>query len=477
MMSASSSSVQTSRKTTLQFPNIYIILTVFIVFVTALTWIVPAGNYERVELANGGMTVVAGSYQLVEQSPVRFMSFMTAIPVGLKEASSVVFLTLLVGGSVGVIKRAGVIHLGITQLMRILGRRVDLMIPTLMIFFGISSAFIGTPKLCIAYLPIVLPLMLKLGYDSITATAMVLLPTTLGFAFGITIPGTIGIGHLLAGLPMFSGAWYRFIFFVLIQVFSIAFVLRYARRVKQTPQLGLNYEEDCKLANELKLGANDKQEQFTSRQKLSGLVTLGLFVVIIGSVLKFQFGFEEISGLFLGMAVVSALAAGRKANQLCIDFNDSFKEILVGAMICGVARGVSVILTEGNIMDTIVFWLANIVESLPGSLTAVGILMAQAFFNFLVPSGSGQTLITMPILIPLADLVGLTRQVVVLASHWGDGITNILFPTSGYFVATLALSRVSLGRWLKFYWPLLLVVMATAVIGLVIAQSIQLGPF
>jgi uncharacterized ion transporter superfamily protein YfcC len=151
--------------------------------------------------------------------------------------------------------------------------------------------------------------------------------------------------------------------------------------------------------------------------------------------------------------------------------------MLVAALIVGVARGVSVVLANGNILDTLVYHLAGMVSALPSSSTAVGILLAQTSFNFLVPSGSGQCLITLPILIPLSDLVGLTRQVVVLATHWGDGITNILFPTSGYFMATLAIGRVGFVTWLKFYLPLFGLVLAIAIAGLVLAQSIALGPF
>ncbi|WP_211830421.1 YfcC family protein [Kistimonas asteriae] len=465
----------TPQKKRFEFPDIYVILFSFIVLVAFLTWIVPAGSYERQMLPNGRESVVPGSYQVMEQTPVGIMDVVTAIPVGLREASSVVFLTLLVGGAVGVIRKTGVINMGINAMMRLLGRRTELLIPVLMGIFSLIAAFIGTPELGIAYLPIVLPLMLKLGYDTITATGLVLCATTLGFAFGITPPATVGIGHMLADLPMFSGAWYRTIFYFLIQFMCAWYIMRYAARVKANPAFGSNFDVDQELRQTLT--ADSSEETFTSRQRFAGIATLVMFVGVIASILKFALGFDEISGLFVVMAVITSLLVGFSPNKICANFNESFREILVGAMICGIARGVSVILESGNIMDTIVFHLAEWVGHLPQAFTAVGMLFVQTMFNFLVPSGSGQSLITLPILIPLADLVGLTRQVVVLSTHWGDGITNILFPTSGYFVAILVIGRVSLAKWIKFYFPLFLGILATATIGLVIAQMIELGPF
>ena len=459
-----------------ELPDIYVILFSFIVFVSILTWIIPSGAYDRTVLPNGRETVVAGSFHVIEQTPVGIMDIVTSIPDGLTDASSIVFLVLLVGGAVGVVRRTGVIDLGIRLLLGLMGSRVELLIPTLMGGFALIAAFVGTPELSLAYLPIILPLMLRLGYDTMTATAMVLLSTTLGFAFGISVPATIGLGHMLAELPMFSGAGYRTVFFLVIQVSSAAFVLRYARRVKTNPETALNPEEDARLREELG-DSGDELHTFTRRQHVAGIAALGMFAAFVAGVMTLGLGFEEISGLFVVMAIITSLIVGHRLNQICSNFNIAFKEILVGALICGVARGVSVVMVQGNIMDTVVFYVSGLVGSLPDTFTAVGILLTQAVFNFLVPSGSGQSLITLPILIPLADLVGLTRQVVVLATHWGDGVTNIVFPTSGYFMATLVMGRVSFGRWLRFYLPFFWFVLAIAIIGLIIAQNIALGPF
>ena len=452
--------------------DIYIVLSALIAVAALLTWIIPAGRYERTVLPDGREAVVPGSYQVVERSPAGFMDVVTAIPDGLADAASVVFLVFLVAGSVGVMRRAGILDLGVNRLTAATGRRVELLIPALMFAFSAVSGVVGMPELSIAYLPIVQPLLVRMGCGPVTGTAVALLPTTLGAAFGVTVPATVGIGHMLAGLPMFSGAGYRFVFFLIIQTAAAVFVVRRARQ-----EIARRDEPGAPRKTATVPSEGAVPVSFSGRQKTAGIVALGLFGVFVVAVLVLRLGFEEIGGAFVAMAVVVSLLAGRGPNQICADFNDSFREILVGALVCGVARGVSVVMTEGMVMDTVVYGAALLVSSLPPALTAVGVLFGQTAFNFLVPSGSGQALITLPILVPVADLAGVTRQVVVLATQWGDGITNVIFPTSGYFMATLVMARVGLVRWIRYYLPLFGIILLVATGGLVIAQYIQLGPF
>lgn len=452
--------------------DIYIILSALIGVAALLTWIIPAGRYERTVLPDGREAVVPGSYEVVERSPAGFMDLITAIPDGLSDAASVVFLVFLVAGSVGVIRRAGVLDLGVKRLTAATGRRVELLIPALMFAFASVSGVVGMPELSIAYLPIVQPLLVRLGCGRVTGTAVALLPTTLGAAFGVTVPATVGIGHMLAGLPMFSGASYRFVFFLIVQTAAAIFVVRRARRE-------IAQRNDTEQPRHTAPGASDGPApvSYSGRQKAAGIVALGLFAAFVVAVLVLRLGFEEIGGAFVTIAVVVSLIAGRGPNQIASDFNDSFREILVGALVCGVARGVSVVMTEGAVMDTVVYGAALLVSSLPPAFTAVGVLFGQTVFNFLVPSGSGQALITLPILVPVADLAGVTRQVVVLATQWGDGITNVIFPTSGYFMATLVMARVGLVPWIRYYLPLFFIILFIATAGLVVAQQIALGPF
>ena len=468
-----------SIKKKFEFPDIYIILLTFIVIVALLSWVIPAGQYERETLPNGRQAVVAGTYQLVEQTPVGVMDVIEAIPAGMVGAAAVIVLTLLVGGSVIVLQKIGVVDMGINTLLKGLGKRTELLIPILVTTFGLISAFIGTPELAIAYIPIILPLMLRLGYDSMTAAATAIMPCTLGFAFGITAPASVGIGHMLTGLPMFSGAWYRLIFWTIIMVSAITYILRYAKRIKANPESSMMYQDDLKLRAELLHGdtQSDTTEEYSSRLKLAGVLTLIMFAAIIASIIIFGLGFNAISGLFVTMAVIASLIAGQTPNKICADFNESMKLMLTGALICGVARGVSVTLNTGGIMDTLVFHLANFISGFPDWAAAVGVVLSQTTFNFLVPSGSGQMLVTLPILSPVADLMGMNQQVLVWSSNVADGVSNIFFPTSGYFIAALVAARVDYIRWIKFYLPFFFFTIVLACSGAIIAGAINYGPF
>ncbi|RQW28551.1 YfcC family protein [Rhodobacteraceae bacterium CH30] len=457
-----------------EIPDIYVILGGMILLVAILSFIIPAGEYQR-EIINNRPTVVAGSFQFIEQTPLTFLQVIEAIPTGLVKAGDVVILTLLVGGAVGVIRNAGIINYGIDKLLSALGDRTVLMIPVLTLVGGMISAFIGTPELGIAYLPIVLPLMLKLGYDTLTATSIALVGPSTGFAFALTAPATVGTSHLLGQLPMFSGAGFRLVFLMLAMVAVTAYILRHANRVKLNPALSLTPELDAKLRQKFAGEESQSSTSYTPRQRMAGLATLVMFVGIIASILQFKLGFMAISGLFMCMAVIACVIAGQRLNDICASYNDAMRGVMVGALICGVARGVSVALEQGNIMDTIVFWLAQLLTQLPPSVTAYGILVTEWFFNLIVPSGSGKAVITLPILYPLADLVGVSRQVVVLGLQWGEGIANMIQPTEGYFMAILAMAGVPFTKWIKFFLPLMGVLFAVSFAGLFVAQFIALA--
>ncbi|MXR36501.1 YfcC family protein [Craterilacuibacter sinensis] len=457
-----------------EIPDIYVILGAMILLVALLSYIIPAGEYQR-EIINGRATVVAGSFSFIAQNPVGFMQVIEAVPTGLVKAGDVVILTLLVGGAVGVIRNAGIINYGIDKLLGALGSRTSLMIPVLTSVGGVISAFIGTPELGIAYLPIVLPLMLRLGYDTMTATAIALLGPSIGFAFALTAPATVGTSHLLGQLPMFSGAGFRLVFLALALSVTIAFIMRHAARVKARPELSPTPELDASLREKFSLESAGQPAEYSAGQRLAGVATLLMFVTIIVSILQFKLGFMAISGLFMGMAVVACLVAGQRLNDICASYNDAMRGVMVGALICGIARGVSVVLEQGMIMDTIVFWLSELLNKLPSSVTAYGIFATEWFFNLIVPSGSGKAVITLPILYPLADLVGVSRQIVVLGLQWGEGLANVIQPTEGYFMAILAMAGVPLNRWIRFFLPLMGLLVVLALAGIFAAQMVALA--
>ncbi|PMR71921.1 YfcC family protein [Halomonas heilongjiangensis] len=458
-----------------QIPHIYVILFVFIAIAAVATHFVPAGEFERIPGPAGRITIDAESFQFVEPNPTGIVDFMLAIPNGLMSAGEVVFFTFMIGGMFMVLRRTGIIEIGVDKLSRQFAGRSLLMIPVLMTVFAVVATIIGTQELALVYVPVILPLMIALRFDSVTAAAVALCATTAGFTTGILNPINTGLGQQLSNLPLYSGFGLRATAFVVVLGAGIYFVMRYARRVQASPELSL-MAGDADEAEKRALYQHATDEgalMANGRQKLAAIATFAFFGLLVYGVLRQGWFMMEMAGLFIVMGIVVGLIAGLTTESICEAFNKGFRDVLVGAMIAGVARGVAVVLEDGQIMDTLVFGLGNLVGELPTLLSAIGMYFAQLAFNFVVPSGSGQALVTMPIMAPLSDIIGVTRQTAVLAYQLGDGMGNILYPTSGYFMATLAIAGVPWQKWVKFFFPLFCVWVLIALGFLAFAQATQ----
>lgn len=458
-----------------EMPHIYVILFVFTAIAAILTHFVPAGLYDRIPGPSGRTTIDPDSFRVIDSNPLGLVDFMLAIPKGLREASMVVFFTFIIGGMFMVIRRTGVIEVAVDKLTRRFAERSILVIPVLMIVFATIATLIGTQELALVYVPVILPLMIALRFDSITAVAVALCATTAGFTSGVLNPINTGLGQQLAGLPVYSGLNLRAALFAAITLAGIAYVMRYALKVRNNPETGLMHADPKEIEkHRLYLHAADEGAlSFTSRQCWAGITALAFFGVLVWGVLNRGWFMMEMSGLFVVMGVVVGLVAGLRTSEICEGFNEGFRDVLVGAMICGIARAVAVMLEQGQIMDTMVHTLGELVSEVPSMFSAIGMFIAQLGFNFVIPSGSGQALVTMPIMAPLSDLIGVTRQTSVLAYQLGDGLSNILYPTSGYFMATLALAGVGWDRWVRFFVPLFGIWIAIATGFLIFAQATQ----
>lgn len=450
------------KKKGFKMPDIYIVLGTFILFMALLTYIVPAGQYDRqvVETAHGVQNlVVAGTYKPVPQHPAGWLDVVSAIPYGFERAAGVIVLTFLVGACMGLIKRAGLIDLGVQKLSKAVGTSEFLVAPVLMLVLSLLAAFIGVPELSLAYLPVFLPLFYRLGYDGMTATAVALLSPCMGFTFGITIPGSVGMGQQIAQVTMFSGSGLRAVVLAIVIAVSILYVMIYAARVKKDPKKSLTYDSDiemkAKLAEE---GAGAVEEMnFTQRQVYAGISCLILFPIAIYLILSMNLGFEAIGGLFLVIGIIAAIVAGKSAQQICNDINAGMHDLMVGALLCGVASAIAVVMDKGVITDTIVFWLESMMATIPPAFSAIGMFWEQAIFNALIPGATALTILTMPILSPLGSLLDVSQQAIVSANAWGGQLTDIFFPTSGFFIATLVIAKVEYTKWLRFYTPLMLI--------------------
>ncbi|MEJ8547602.1 YfcC family protein [Brevibacillus borstelensis] len=467
------------KKNGFKMPHAFVILTFCIMIMSIVTHFIPAGIYDRIENADGIMVVNPDTFHVIESTPVTFMQFFTSIPRGFVDAGWVVALTLFVGSGFAVVQKINVIPAGINYLAKKYEKKGIWVIPVLMFIFALTDAFIGTPELCIVYVPIILPLMLRLGFDSITACAVALCGSAAGFSAALTNPFTIAIGQKISGLPLYSGWQFRIITFVVTLTIAIIYVMRYARKVQKSPETSSMYHDDIEKRNryiqEANLVSDDLQLSF--RQKLAGIYSIIMLGIMLAGIILLKWDVPEMCAMFLAIGVGAGLIAGLKMDELCDTLIVGCQSMMIGALIIGVARGISVVMNDGQIIDTVVHSMATVLTDIPSSFTVLGILVAVTLLNFLVPSGSGKAVVLFPILAPLSDILGLTRQTSVLAYQFGDGFTNYFWPTSGYFMAAILIAGVSWSKWIRFYTPLLCFWLCSSIVFLLIAQFIKFGPF
>lgn len=453
-----------------RFPHVYVILVLFALLAAVLSWVVPAGQYERVPGPDGREVVDPDSFSFIEQSPVTAIELLTAIPRGLVDAGAIVFFVFMIGGMFEVVRRTGLIDVALAAIARLFAGRGVAVIPVLMVVFSLIASFIGVPELSLVYIPAILPLILSLGYDRVVAAAVALLGTGAGFAAGFLNPINTGLGQQIAGLAPFSGIGLRVALYIAYLVTAVGYIIWYARRVAADPTRSVLHGHADTTVRERDRLDLEAIPTFSRRQKAAGVALILLAGVLVWGIITQGWFFPEFAGMFLLIAIVVGLVAGLGTREMAEAFDQGLRDVLAGAIIVGIARGVAIVLEDGNILDTIVFGLGESVGFLPPVLFVVGMFLVQAVFNLIVPSGSGQALVTLPVLAPLSDLLGVTRQSAVLAYQAGDGMTNLIYPTSGYFMAALAVGRVPWNRWVRFYAPLLGIWVLISIGFLVFAQ-------
>ena len=459
-------------KSKFKMPHIYVILFLFGLVAAISTYLIPAGEFDRVEIEGGRTAVDPESFRYTEATPTSLIDFVTAIPRGLIDAGEVVFFTLIIGGMFMVLRESGIIEIAVDKLARKFSKRSILIIPVLVTVFASIATLIGTAELSLVYIPVIIPLIIALGYDSMTAAAIALCGTVVGYTVGVLNPVNTGLAQTISEIPTFSGLGFRLVLFVVVLIVASLFVMRYAKKVQQNPEASLVYEEDSEKRETYSSIADHEPLKANGRQLAGAVVIVLFFLVLIWGVTTQGWFMIEMAGLFIIMGITVGLVAGMNLTAISEAFTKGFRDVLMGAIIVGLARSIAVILEDGQVMDTIVNGLGSVVGGLPPVFAAAGMYFVQLIINFIIPSGSGQALVTMPIMAPLSDMLGVTRQTAVLAFQLGDGFAHILYPTSGYFMAALAIAGVEWHKWIKFFLPLFLILMGISLVALLVAQSI-----
>lgn len=455
---------------TKKVPDVFVIVFSLVLLAAVATWVLPGGHFERRQEEVGGSVrevAIPGSFGVQPSRPQTVQVF-TAPIKGFLRLGDIIAFIFLVGGSFYILNETGAIAAGIRQLVVKLKGREFLVIPIVMTFFSFFGAAFGMCEEAMPFVLIFVPLALALGYDSIVGVCLSFLAAGVGFAGAFINPFTLQIAQGLAGVPLLSGMVYRVIIWVVMTALVIAWVMVYAARVKADPRRSPMFELDETRRKELSQ-AQQAHASFSWRDGAClAILFLGIAGMVVG-VVQFHWYIVELAGLFFAMGVLAGMAAGMSADRIARAFVAGCKDIAGAALIVGFAGGILVILENGNVMDTLLHAMASVTGKLPSVLAAHVMYLVQMAVNLFIPSGSTKAALTMPLMAPLADLSGITRQTAVLAYQFGDGFTNMIIPTSGVTVGTLAMAKIPFDRWARWHWPMQVAFFAASLIFLAYA--------
>lgn len=528
------------------FPNTYVIVFALILLSALATWLVPAGSFEMKKMLVNGVerdVVVQNSFHATESNPQSWEVF-SAIFDGFVDKADIIVFILLIGASFYIINLSRALDAGILKFLssaqklerfrfiRVLGIH-NILITSVMLMFSVFGSVFGMSEETIAFVIIFVPLAIKMGYDSIVGVSMCFVGATLGFIGALMNPFTIGVAQGIAQLPLFSGMEYRFIIWIIINIIGIAYVLRYAARVRRRPERSLMYEEDQYWRDK----AAENESIPTQKNTLSSyisfiIVSVSLFIfaicfpftnIVVGSlsltfpalpilcaifvlfgfylvvrrsvqayvlflmlftilalivgVLGYQWYIREIAALFFAMGLFAGIALRYGANEMVKHFLDGAKDIASAAFIVGLAGGIIIILQNGGIIDSMLNSISGLINSENKMGSVSGMYTVQTLINLIMPSGSAKAALTMPIMAPFSDIIGVSRQATVVAFQLGDGFTNMITPVSGVLLGVLSMARIPYQKWVKWVWPMILLLFLVGFLLLIPTVYMELPGF
>ena len=459
-------------KKEIKMPHTLVIIFGIILLVAVATYFVPGGAYERVVNEAGRTVVVDGTFSYIESNPQGLFAILQAPFEGIISAAEIIAFLFIVGGAINVVSRTKAIDLGIVKLVDKLKGREILIIPILTFIFSIGGAVFGMSEEAIPFITLLLPLMLALGYDSILTVAVTYLACILGFSTAMLNPFTVHIAQNIAGVEVGSGVGFRTIAWCITTTVGIILLILYAKKIKKDPTKSLVYESDKKKKEKLDLNVNS-HEEFTIKHKvILSLLAVSIGVIVWGVLAK-GFYISEIAAVFLAMGLISGIIGRLSVNDMADAFIEGAKGMIGAAVIIGCAKGIVILAENAQIIDTVLFGLVGLIGKLPSLIAAYLMYIVQMIVNFFIISGSGQAAVTMPLLAPLGDLVGVQRQLSVLIFQLGDGFSNAIFPTSGILIASLGLAGVPYSKWLKWILPIQAVMFTLSIGFITVAMMIN----
>jgi uncharacterized ion transporter superfamily protein YfcC len=458
-------------------PHTLVIVGALIVAVLALSWLIPSGHYERID-KEGRQVTVPDTYQRTTKTYLGPQWLLIAPLRGFIEGAPIIVFLLVIGGALGVIQSTGIIEFAIKRIAAALiarPRLEKLTIPVLMIIFSLGGSIFGMAEETLPFIVIFVPLALSLGYDSIVAIAIVYLGSAAGFAAAFFNPFTVGVAQGFAGLPLYSGLGYRVLTWVLGTAVTITWVMVYASRVKRHPETSPVFDLD--RSRDLRVYAQGEGLQpWTVRRALVVVLFVLSMLVLVWGILHAKWFIEEIAALFLAMGLLLGTVAKIRPDKIATSFVSGAKDMVAVALIIACGRALLIIARQGEVLDTVLFFSSSLIAVLPRVVAAQVMLLIQATINFFIHSGTAQAALTMPVMAPLADLIGITRQTMVYAFQLCEFVNPIL-PTSAVTMGVLGIAKVPWETWARWFLPLLLLLMGMSLLLLIPPVLLNWGPF
>lgn len=463
----------------IKLPHTLVLIYALVILTVMATWIVPGGQYQRVE-KDGRTIPVADTFAFASRQPQGLAALFISPIKGFIDASSIIVFIFVVGGAFAVIQKTGAITAFIHNLALKFGQSKALralLIPVTMVIFSLGGAVFGMCEETMPFVLIFVPLALSLGYDTIVGVALPFVGAAAGFAGAFFNPFTVGIAQGIAGLPLYSGTGYRIIIWALGTAMAIFVVSRYASKVLKNPRLSLTYEEDLERRENLLLDLSRQEKVVLTRahKRVLILFLFGMALLVFG-ILKFKWYIMEIAGLFLALGILSGIVGSLKSGEIAISLADGAKDMVNAVLIISCARAILVVATEGRILDTTLYYMAKTIANFHPIISSQMMFVSQCVINFFVHSGTAQAALTMPIMSPLGDLVGITRQTTVFAFQLAEYINPVL-PTSGVTMGVLGLAQLRWEKWAKWLIPLLLIWIVFGFLALIPPVLMRWGPF
>ncbi len=469
------------KKIQFHMPHVLTLIFFLIVVVAVLTWILPSGQFERavMETSTGERSVaVAGTYHAVDKitedgTNLRqgIAQVLMAPGKGIQSIIEVLAFVFIIGGVFQILAKTEALNLGIQKIVKKLGKKDVLIIPILMMLFGLGGSTFGMSDELVPFYLLIMPIMFAMGYDSMTTFMTICLAATVGYAASTVNPFCVLIAQGIAGIQGNPQLVFRMVQWMIMMALIIAFVTIRAQKVKKNPESSITYKDDIHKKQEIASEVDFDAEMTVNQKAVMAIFVAGMVLVVVGLV-KFGWYMNELSMCFLGMGILIGIAGGFGEREIAEEFLNGVKDIAFAAMVIGFCSGIMVIAEDGMIIDTILNALSNLVANSNNAVFAGVMYLVQSVLTLLVPSSSGLAALSMPIMAPLCDLHGVNPEAAVTALQYGNQLTNLMSPVAGTTVAGLAICKITFGQWWKTIWKVFLIMAVLAIVFCTISAGL-----